>query len=407
MVTLQKNKMTGGLGEKQETEDGQAQVEQHESAEEGEGKLGYGKELMHSVMENDQNTIDQGKLLQESVDRGMGAFNPDAMMEKFVQNYRLAKKLMGETVIRRLSGYSSQYVEKNIKIPEFQRELHKKMTEHVEEMKESGLLEKDGQVSEKGMQLSALTLLVDELDNLTPQGRFGEHFHKKHDMHGMRIDTMPYKRGARFRDLAIKSTIKQAVRRGHTKIQPEDLRVFSREAKGEIELVYALDVSASMKGEKLSAAKRAGIALAHRAMDEHDKVGLVVFGDQVHSSLQPQRDFVTFLRTIAPLRAAGQTNFAHSLFEATKMFSSDDVTKHILVLTDAMPTAGDTPERDTLRAVSYAASMGVTVSLVGLGLEESATEFAQKIVEIGNGKLYFIRDLQNLDKIILEDYYSL
>ena len=37
---------------------------------------------------------------------------------------------------------------------------------------------------------------------------------------------------------------------------------------------------------------------------------------------------------------------------------------------------------------------------------EKGRELAEKIVEIGEGRLYAVRNLQNIDKVVLEDYYS-
>ena len=58
------------------------------------------------------------------------------MFKELVSNYKNAKKLYGETLIRELSGYDPRYVDKNVKIPEFQRELQKKLKDKAEELKE-------------------------------------------------------------------------------------------------------------------------------------------------------------------------------------------------------------------------------------------------------------------------------
>ena len=36
----------------------------------------------------------------------------------------------------------------------------------------------------------------------------------------------------------------------------------------------------------------------------------------------------------------------------------------------------------------------------------SNQELAERVAEVGGGKLYIIRDLEQLDKIVLEDYYG-
>ena len=40
-------------------------------------------------------------------------------------------------------------------------------------------------------------------------------------------------------------------------------------------------------------------------------------------------------------------------------------------------------------------------------LNEKGKKFAEKIVELGQGNLYVVKDLENIDAIVLEDYYSI
>jgi len=44
--------------------------------------------------------------------------------------------------------------------------------------------------------------------------------------------------------------------------------------------------------------------------------------------------------------------------------------------------------------------------VVGVKIDDGE-ELAKKIVEIGQGRFYKVKDLENLDLIVLEDYYSL
>src|SRR3990167_4905521 len=93
---------------------------------------------MHSVLENDKQTIDSGKLISDAINYGMSSFTPDMMFEQLVKSYTLAKQIYGESVIRLVSGYEPDYVKKNIGIPEFQRELKEKIQQKIEELKDEG-----------------------------------------------------------------------------------------------------------------------------------------------------------------------------------------------------------------------------------------------------------------------------
>ena len=162
-----------------------------------------------------------------------------------------------------------------------------------------------------------------------------------------------------------------------------------------------------MKGNKISLCKKAGIALAFKAIDEMDKVGLIVFGSKIEEQVHPTSDFSVFLKAITKIRPKKQTNIALTIERAIEMFPRDDVTKHLVLITDSVPTVGDDPTKNTLNLVERAASLGITISVIGIYIEKEGIELAKKIVEISNGRLYVVKALDNLDRIVLEDYYSL
>jgi len=95
-------------------------------AEEITGKLSkqdIEDKLMHSVIENDKKTIEEGKLIKDSINQGISSFTPDLMFEQLCKNYSMAKNLFGESLIKLLSGYNPNYIEKNIQIPELMKAL--------------------------------------------------------------------------------------------------------------------------------------------------------------------------------------------------------------------------------------------------------------------------------------------
>ena len=94
------------------------------------------------------------------------------------------------------------------------------------------------------------------------------------------------------------------------------------------------------------------------------------------------------------------------LHKSLELFPKGDYTKHLIILTDAMPTVGKDPRKDSLKEISRIKEAGITVSMVGINLDKESKEFAEKLVAIGEGKLYIVKQLEELDKIILEDYYS-
>ncbi|MBW2980275.1 VWA domain-containing protein [Candidatus Woesearchaeota archaeon] len=387
----------------------QTKVEKLADITELSGKLSRGKvgdKLMHSVLENDKKTVKDGKLIRESINQGLSCFTPDLMMEQLVKSYSMAKKVFGPTILRLLSNYEPGYIQKNINIPEFQKEIRKNIEENIEKLKDNKLIDSRGNILEKGVELASLILYTEELSNLMPKGILGEKVHKKAAHYGDKMDVKLYKKGDRYKDLAIRDSIKLAVRRSHKELIKEDLRTFERQRKGRISIIYALDASGSMKGAKIDVCKKAGVALAFKALNEKDKVGLIVFGSEVKTAIEPTNDFGMLLKEITKIRASKETNIVKTIEKAIELFPNENITKHLILITDAMPTVGSDPENATIRAISEARNAGITISLIGIKLEPKAKALAERITELGNGRLYVVRDLENMDKIVLEDYYS-
>jgi len=363
--------------------------------------------LMNSVVQGDKDAVDDAKLMEESINNNMGSFIPDLLMQQMVQNYKTVKQLYGDTIMRLLSSYDSNYIEKNIKIPEFQRELQKSISNKINELKRKKLIDQDGTINKRGEKIASLILCIEELDNLKSKGNFGERINKRKNPYGIKDEVKPYRKGDRYSDIALKKSVTLAIKRGHSKLQKEDLISFERKSKGSINIIYGLDASGSMKGNKIKAAKKAGVALAYKAISEKNKVGLLVFETEIKDSLEPTNNFPQLLEKISAVRATKQTDFISMIRKSIQLFPPENnSTKHLVLLTDAMPTVGDNPEKDTLEAVSEAAATGITISLVGIGIEKKNESLAKKIVEIGNGKFHRVKNLDNLDSVVLEDYYE-
>jgi len=362
--------------------------------------------LMKSVLENDKDALDQGTIIYEAFNNNLQSFTPDLTFQNLVKNYKQAERIMGEKLISLLSGYNSSYVKKNINIPEFQRELQGNITSNIEKLKEQGLIDKDGLITEKGISLASLVLYMQELEELLPHGSFGEKTHKKKSHYGEKDNVRMYHQGDRYRDIAVRKSVHLALRRGHKSIHFSDLKTYERQSKGQIHIIYALDASGSMKGKKIETCKKAGIGLAYKAIEKKDKVGLIVFGSEITEEVSPTLNFTFLLKKITTIRASKETNFALMIEKAIELFPKDNATKHLVILTDAQPTVGEDPKQKALDAMAQARTHGITISLIGINLDKNAISFAKDVTAIGEGKLYLVKDVKEIGSVVLEDYYS-
>jgi Mg-chelatase subunit ChlD len=363
------------------------------------------QKLMHSVLESDKDKIDKGMLISDSINQGIGSFTPDLMFEKVVKDFKEAKRLFGDSILRELTGYDPSYIEKNLALPEFRRQLKDDIAQRVEALKKDGLVSKEGLVTERGVRLASLVLFVQELDHLVLRG-LGEKEDREKSRSGEREDVRPFNH-ERYRDLALRPSILTAIKRGHEEIHREDLRVYERRKRGKITIIYGMDSSGSMKGDKLGMAKKAGIALSYKAILEKNKVGLIVFDSEVRKEIPPTTNFAELLDELARARAGLQTNLKNAIEKSIELFPKGSETKHLVLITDALPTEGRAPEEETLRAASLARDQKITISIIGISLDKKGQHLAKKITELGLGRLFIVKDVKELDTIILEDYESL
>ncbi len=358
--------------------------------------------LMHTVLEDDQAEKD-GQVLNEATNKGF-SFSPDVIFDKLTSDYKSAKELLGDSIVRELTGYDDDFVKRNSKIPEFQRELKNNILEKIKDLKRKKLIDKEGKITEKGFKLASLTLAIQELDKITPKDMFGDKISDKKTHYGEKDDIANYNSNHRYKDIAMRSTIKSAIRRGHSEISSNDLKIFTRKSKGSVYVIYGLDASGSMHGKKMEVAKKAGIALAHKAISTHDKVGLLVFNSEIKATVNPTDDFFSIVNTIAKVQASKETNLVFAIDKAIEMFPPGDATKHLLLMTDGVPTVGD--KEDVFKAVARAKAHNITISVIGINLADGRS-IAQKIAEYGEGRLYIIKNLTETDQIVLDDYYHI
>jgi len=389
------------------SDDASVEAKAKEETQELSGQLAPSQEqdkLMRSVMEGDKQKIDDGRLLSDATNRNIGSFVPDTMYAQLTKNYRLAEQLYGERILQLLTGYQSNTLERNIRIPEFHHELVKRLEQNVERLKDEGFLDKDGMITEHGTNLASFVMYMEELERLLPYGLTGEVQHKKKSHHGEQQETTPWKRGSRYRDLDIRKTITTAIKRGRRELTTHDLYLAKKHSKGTAYIIFGMDASASMKGKKIEMAKKAGIALAFKAHTRRDRVGLVIFGEDIKDAIPPTNDFSQLLMKIGRAQTANQTEFVSMLQKAVELFPPGQYVKHLIILSDALPTKGAKPEQETLEAVAVAKSMGITISVVGINLDKDGAALARKMAEQGDGRVIAVNDIDMIDKAVLEDY---
>ena len=166
-------------------------------------------------------------------------------------------------------------------------------------------------------------------------------------------------------------------------------------ARGPVNLSLVIDRSGSMRGERLSVAKRAARGVAER-LGERDVLSVVAFDDQITTLVDGIRldrhGKREALRAIARLRSGGTTNLAGGWLKGAEraarvMDRKDLAAGHVVVLSDGHANVGiQDPGKLRVHADNMA-SRGVTTSAVGVGNSYSPLQL-EALCDGGLGRLH-------------------
>ncbi len=132
-------------------------------------------------------------------------------------------------------------------------------------------------------------------------------------------------------------------------------------AQGEIapmpkDIVFVVDVSGSMDGEKLQQAKQS-LTYALSKLDPQDRVAILAFSDTVmqfssHLISADESNRAALQAWVERLEAGGGTNINDALLRGLNFFETNDRLKMLVFLTDGLPSAGETDVSQIIKSVT-------------------------------------------------------
>ncbi|MHB1223486.1 MAG: VIT domain-containing protein [Gemmatimonadaceae bacterium] len=168
------------------------------------------------------------------------------------------------------------------------------------------------------------------------------------------------------------------------------------------DVVFVVDVSGSMSGEKLVQAKAAGHQLL-ATLDRGDRFRVIAFATDVRSFQRgwtaatptARRDAGRFLDG---LDASGSTNISGALVEALDVPATRGRLPLVLFVTDGAPTVG---ERDPDAIARQAAALrgGARVFTFGVGRDVNAALLEQLALD-GGGTAQFVRPEEDVERAV-------
>lgn len=339
--------------------------------------------------------------------RGIGGVNAVFVARSIVYDLGSAIGTFGEELLEGLTGLQIAELSRSQGKLERVSILADKIDSKLRALGAENYLLKEGGLSKKAIAAIADETLRDELEILSKIGE-GTHAASVAGFDAKGEQPVPFQKGHSYRRISARKTVSTTIRRGRREPIKEDLRSLELTRKGGIDFVFVLDSSGSMKGDKIDACKRAAIGLAAVSVGTLDRVAAVSFRKEpeVICELSDSEDLPLFSEKIVSLTPGGTTSIAKALSIAAGILedSRSRAAKHILLVTDGLPTEGASPAEEAKEEAEKAAAAGITISVAGIGLEEEGEKLARELAGIGSGNFYNVpAGRAELTSIVLED----
>jgi magnesium chelatase subunit I len=353
----------------------------------------------------EKNSKSFGPLLRQMSNRGIGGVSAVFVARSIVYDISSAIGTFGEELLSGLTGLPIAELSRSEGKIEKVSQITDRIESNLKLLRSQGYIMREGGLSRKALEAVAEETLKDELEILSKLGS-GSHAARAAGFDEKGDHAIPFSKGHSYKRISTRKTVGMAIRRGHSRPQLSDLRSREMTRKSGVDFVFVLDSSGSMRAEKIDACKRAAIGLAAVSVGTMDRVAVISFRKEpeVICEFSDSEDLPVFAEKIVAITPGGTTSIAKALSLATGMLIdlASPAAKHILLITDALPTEGDKPAEEAKLEAEKAADSGVTISVAGISLTEEGEELAREISGIGSGNFYNV-PAGDLTALVLDD----
>ncbi|MFC2173191.1 VIT domain-containing protein [Acidobacteriota bacterium] len=166
------------------------------------------------------------------------------------------------------------------------------------------------------------------------------------------------------------------------------------------DVVFVMDSSGSMRGEKIDQAKDAAEYVL-KNLNPRDRFNIIDFDNGVSwfkEGLVPadEENLDEGIAFVQEVEASGGTNINAAVVGALKMLDDRDRPGYVLFLTDGEPTVGITEEPEILKSVSHANSTKSRLFVFGVGYDVNA-KLLDRMATENHGVPQYVKPKENIE----------
>ncbi len=176
----------------------------------------------------------------------------------------------------------------------------------------------------------------------------------------------------------------------------------------EKDIIFVLDTSGSMAGDKIDQAK-AALRFCVNRLGEGDRFNIVNFASDVNTFrdtlVDATKDNISSASEfVGKFQARGGTDINNALLTSLRMFGDSKRPRMVVFLTDGEPTVGTTNPNDILKNVADANGVKARIFIFGVGSDVN-THLLDKMAEVQRGVCEYVVPGEDIE-VKVSSFYS-
>lgn len=207
----------------------------------------------------------------------------------------------------------------------------------------------------------------------------------------------PFALGDCYRDLALRETLRQAIRHRHTEVQRKDIQILQKEKRVRVDVILCIDVSGTMAQlEKYWLSKRIAMQLGVTYLNHGDQVGVVAFSNDAIRISKLTNNRHHLAKNILDLEISlnSFTNLGAGLDLAGRTLSyggGKSGGRQVIVISDGEVTAPrENPEQFVIKQALSLRRQGILITAVCLNEQNANPQVMRKVAKVGGGRFYLL-----------------